>query len=259
MKLKNKVVFISDADSDSGKVIIERLLEEGAALILNSSSAGKAIESLTNQCLEKNITNIIVNVNLCNKEEVDDMLKKVIPSFQAIDVFIHNNNVVKPASVEECTEDLFKELMDVNVKSAFICTQSIGKYMVEQNDGRIIYVSSIHAEKPSGSAAVYSMSKGALKMLSKEMALELGRYGINVNVIELGPIEGDNKKFSSDITRLYDHYERKVPRARLGTYGDLAGLVVYLAGDDSSYMNGASVRMDGGFTLHYIDQKMKEV
>lgn len=124
--------------------------------------------------------------------------------------------------------------------------------------GKIIYVSTIHAEKPTGSAFTYSIAKGAVKMLSKEASLVLGRYGVSVNTIELGPLPSDNAIFQSTLSTLYDDYEYKVPNALLGSDEDLAELVAFLSSDYSRYMNGADIRLDGGFLLHYMNFKMKK-
>ncbi|MNE75690.1 putative 2,4-dienoyl-CoA reductase [compost metagenome] len=94
-------------------------------------------------------------------------------------------------------------------------------------------------------------------MLSKEAALVLGRHGVRVNTIELGPLEGDNDIFESDISTLYHDYEYKVPNAVLGSHDDLAELIHFLSSDSSRYINGSDIRLDGGFLLHYMNFKMK--
>lgn len=94
-------------------------------------------------------------------------------------------------------------------------------------------------------------------MLAKEAALVLGRSGVSVNTIELGPIAGDNEQFESSLSTLYNDYEYKVPNAVLGNYDDLAELILFLSSDESRYMNGSDIRLDGGFLLHYMNFKMK--
>lgn len=94
-------------------------------------------------------------------------------------------------------------------------------------------------------------------MLPKEAALVLGRFGVSVNTIELGPLEGDDELYQSTISTLYNEYEFKVPNAALGSYEDLAELVLFLASDEARYINGSDIRLDGGFLLHYMNFKMK--
>jgi glucose 1-dehydrogenase len=257
VKLNNKVVFITDADSSSGNAIINRLASEGAHFILNSASFGAEIQADLASIQAAGSKTIIVQVDLCKSSDVAPMLEEAVRQLGAVDVLIHNNNVVKPTLVETCEEQLFNQIMDANAKSAFICTQAVGKLMAAQQSGKVIYVSSIHSEKPTGAAFTYSVSKSAVKMLAREAALVLGRHGVNVNVIEMGPIEGDDEVFKSDISSLYDSYQYKVPNAVLGSHDDLANLVLFLSSDEAKYVNGADIRMDGGFLLHYLDFRMK--
>ncbi|MEX2416033.1 MAG: SDR family oxidoreductase [Paenibacillaceae bacterium] len=258
MTIHNKIVFITDADSKSGKAILHQLVSEGAHFILNSPSNGEEIRLDLEQCHAAGSKTVVINIDLCNRSELDATLEQTAQQLGTVNVLVHNNNLVKPASVEYCEEDVFFEILNANTKTAFVCTQSIGKQMIAQQSGRIIYVSSIHAEKPTGSSFAYSASKGAVKLLASEAALFLGRHGITINTIEMGPVEGDNIAFESTFSSLYDSYEYKVPNAILGTYEDLASLVVYLASDESRYLNGAVIRLDGGFLNHYMDHRMKE-
>lgn len=258
MKLHNQVVFVTDADHPSGIAIWKKLAAEGAHLVLCSASRGQAIAQEISQLEQQGARIIAEQVDLCSTEAVDGFLQKAEEHLGPVYVLVHNNNVVKPVSVSTCEEELFQEMLQVNAKTAFITTQAAGRRMAEQQAGRIIYVSSIHAEKPTGSSFAYSVSKGAVQMLSREAALALGRYGVNVNHIQLGPVEGDHYVFYSEISGLYEDYRYKVPSTVLGTYDDLADLVLYLSSDASASINGADIRVDGGFLLHYLDVKTKK-
>lgn len=258
MRLVDNVVFVTDADSDSGKAIVERFAREGARFILGSASGGAAIQDELERLRGAGISVFVTAADLCSTADVEAALDEAARQVGDVDVLIHNNNLVRPTSVETSGEDEFLAILRANAKSAFICTQAVGRRMKAKQSGRVIYVSSIHAEKPTGSSFAYSASKGAVKMLSKEMSLILGRYGVTVNTIEMGPVEGDNERFASEISTLYEDYVYKVPNAVLGDYGDLAGLALYLASDDARYVNGADVRLDGGFLNHYMDFRMKK-
>jgi glucose 1-dehydrogenase len=257
LKLQDKVVFITDADSDSGKAIMNRLAAEGARFLLNSVSGGEAIEQELDRLRALGSNAVVANINLCVSSEVSELLAETAREIGPVDVLVHNNNLVKSANVESCEESLFLEIMNANAKSAFICAREVGRQMAARQTGRVIFVNSIHAEKPTGSSFAYSASKGAVKMLCREAALVLGREGINVNSIEMGPVAGDDERFASDISTLYESYQYKVPSANLGSCEDLAHLVLYLSGDESRYVNGADIRLDGGFLMHYMDFKMK--
>jgi glucose 1-dehydrogenase len=258
MKMLNKVVFLTDADCDSGQAIIARLSDEGASFILNSASDGSQLLPLLQLCQEKGRAAHVVNLDLTSLTQMMSGLEEPLALLGSIDVLIVNNNLVIPVSVETCDEEVFQHLLDVNAKSAFVCTQAVSRQMMEQLSGKVIYVGSIHAEKPTGSSFAYSAAKGAVQMLSREASLTLGRYGVQVNHIMMGPVDGDQHQFYSEISPLYEDYEYKVPNAVLGTNQDLANLVLFLSSDESGYLNGADIRLDGGFLNHYLDPKMKK-
>jgi len=258
VKLQAKVVFITDADHHTGTALIRRMAEEGANFILNSESGGLEIQECLLYCKSLGSKVKVVHLNLCNTSEVCTMLSEAEQPIGAIDIMIHNRRQILQASVEHCSESSFLNIMDTHAKAAFVCTQAVGKQMSASNSGKIIYINSIHSEKPTGSSFAYSVSQGTIKMLAREAALELGRFNINVNTIELGPIQGDNEYFKSDFSPLYDFYSSKVPNTVLGNDEDLANCVLYLSSDEARHVNGADIRLDGGFVLHYMDHRMRK-
>lgn len=257
MKLRDRIALISDADSGSGRAIARKLASEGAALVLNSATAGRDIEKDLEEYAQSGYRVQVVSSQMNSREAVEDVFANAAKTLGSVDLMVHNHQLVRPVSVENCDEQTYQELMDVNVKTAFLCTQACGKYMSAKGSGSIVYVSSIHDEKPTGGSFVYSVAKGAVKMLSREAALYLGRFGIRVNLIEMGPVAGDDQQFASELSDLYLDYMRKIPSAQLGTYEDLANLVWFLSIEESRFVNGADIRLDGGFVLHYMDHKMK--
>lgn len=258
MRLLDKMVFITDADSESGKSIIRRFAGEGARLLLNSASSGEALQEELAWLREEGIPYLTANHSLLKRAETEELLRDAEKRLGPVEVLIHNHNAVTRSSVENCNEESFLNSLDLNAKTAFISTQAAGRSMKERQRGKIIYISSIHAEKPTGSAFSYSVAKGAVKMLTKEAALALGRHGVSVNTIELGPMEGHDGLFKSEISTLYTDFRYKVPNAELGTEDDLAELALFLASDEARYVNGADIRFDGGFLLHYMNFKMKK-
>ncbi|SFE39412.1 NAD(P)-dependent dehydrogenase, short-chain alcohol dehydrogenase family [Paenibacillus algorifonticola] len=257
MKLRDKVVFITDADSRSGRALFRLFAEQGAHFILNSMSGGAHIKEELKRARTLGLNVLVTATDLCSSSRLQAMLGQAAPQLGRVDVLIHNNDLMKPTSIEYGEEDLFLDLLHTNAKTAFICTKVVGQQMADAGSGAIIYVSSIHAQKPTGSSFAYSATKGAVSMLAKEAALVLGRSGITVNTIELGPIEGDDERFASELSTLYEDYAYKVPNAVLGSYDDLAQLALFLSSDEARYMNGADIRLDGGFLQHYMDFKMK--
>lgn len=256
--MPRKVVFIADADSWSGEGLIARFSQGGTDLILNSLQDDKEWEDVLVSCIAAGSKVLVTHADLCSSRDLSTMLDQTEKLLGPVDVMIHNCNVIRPANVESCEESEFVEIMQRNAKSAFFCTQAFGRRMSARGGGSVIFVSSIHNEKPTGASFTYSASQGAVKMLAHEAALFLGRFGIRVNVIEMGPVEGSDVNFQSHISGLYDDYRYKVPGTKLGTANDLAELAFFLAGEEAGYLNGADIRLDGGFLLHYMDHRMNK-
>ncbi|WP_178021579.1 SDR family NAD(P)-dependent oxidoreductase [uncultured Paenibacillus sp.] len=252
-----QVILITDADNPAGKAMIRRFAEDGAHFLLNSMSNGKEATAEIDMAKASGSIVIVKNVDLSVEANVSELVLLAERELGTLNVLIHNNDKLVPMTIEAGSEATFLEVINANAKSAFLCAQAAGKAMAARESGCILFVSSIHAEKPTGSSFAYSASKGAVKMLAKEAALELGRHGIRVNTIEAGPVEGDDERFRSTLTTLYRSYETKIPSARLGTAEDIANVARFLASDEARFVNGADLRLDGGFLLHYLDQKMK--
>lgn len=257
MKLRDKVVFVTDADSASGHAIVERLAAEGARFVLNSASGGGSVAALLERLALAGDRCLVANADLRRSDEANALLELAGSRLGPVDVLIVNHDVLKEASVEYADESVFLEVLEGNAKTAFVCAQSVGKQMARQQSGVIVFVNSIHADKPNGFSFAYSAAKGAVHNLAREASVYLGRYGIRVNTIEMGPVEGDDERFGSDLTSLYQFYQYKIPSAKLGTYDDLANVALFLATDEAGYINGADIRLDGGFLRHYLDVKMK--
>ena len=237
--LKGKTILISDGYSPSGRAIVAAFTNEGANIALNTDDSSRILKSGEYNC------------NICSEDGVNALIGSVIRDFGSIDVLIVNNDHVEPMSILESTDTQVIETMTRNTKSAFMLTQVVGRHMKEQRSGSIIYISSIHAEKPSGSSFAYSMAKSAVGMLCREVVLNLGKYGIRANVIEMGPVEGDKEKFKSDISRLYDNLDLKLNSQPVGTWEQAARLAVFLTDGNCPYINGQSITLDGGFLLNY--------
>ena len=258
MNLRGQVALISDGEAESGRAIARKLLTAGSRVVINVAPTADldSLKAAFGPADKERGEVLWTQYGLSHTADVEDLWKEVLTHWRRVDVLVHNSQLVQPVSVEDCDPQRYQELMDVNVKSAFLLTQAFGR-QAETHSGRIIYVSTIHDQKPTGSSFVYSVAKGALAMLAREAALELGRRGVSVNVIEMGPVEGDDLRFASSLSDVYTAYRFKVPSAVLGTYADLAHLVWFLALPESRFLNGASIRLDGGFHLHYMNHKMK--
>ena len=247
MKLQDKIVWITDAGSASSRRIASKLRDEGAVVVCNYFPARfTATEDAA----------MSTGADPASFEAINNAASAILERYGRIDVLVHNNNKIITASLEDCTDEQFDLSLGYNVKSAYLYTQVVGRIMKAARCGNIVFVSSIHDEKPCGGAFSYSIAKGALKMLAKEMVLDMGPYNVRVNIIEAGPMEGEEKLFYSDMSPLYEHTIEKIANKKLGSMEDIANAVLFFASDDCSFANGSELRLDGGFLLAYYPRRI---
>jgi NAD(P)-dependent dehydrogenase (short-subunit alcohol dehydrogenase family) len=249
MKLKDRVVFITDGASPAGRGIAVRLAEEGALVAANVFPAGPESQESPESLPP---VEFLTRADPCSKAAVDAAVQAVLEKYGRIDVLVFNNNEVIPAALETCGDETFDRIMAVNVKSAYLYVTAAGVSMKERRSGNFVFVSSIHDEKPCGVSFAYSMAKGCLKNLAREMVLDMGKRNIRTNVVEMGPLEGEWERFYSDSSPLYEHAAERVNGLRMGAVRDIAEAVLYFAGEDSGFANGGELRLDGGFLLTYV-------
>lgn len=253
MKLKDKVVIITDGASAAGLAIAELFKAEGAILALNVSPDSPVPDAVKNEDW-----GLVIHANPVCKKEVDAAVGSVMAKYGRIDVVIHNNNEVIQTGLEDCGDEIYDQAMDVNAKSAFLFTQAAGAPMKQAGKGNFVFISSIHDEKPNGAAFVYSIAKGAVKMLVKEMVLDLGRYNVRTNIVSMGPMEGHDKMFYSDLSPLYEHTRERIVNTRYSTHEDAANAALFFAGEDCPSANGSELRLDGGFLLSYYARRRNQ-
>ena len=272
MKLKDKVVLITDGASPTGLAIAEKFKAEGALLGLNVSrdisvSAASLAEGIDKALAVRRAaaiatllaegTGVLVHANPVAKKEVDAAVDAVLDKYGRLDVVVHNNNEVIRAALEDCGDESFDRALDINVKSAFLFAQAAAGPMKQAAKGNFVFISSIHDEKPNGAAFAYSLAKGALKILVKEMVLDLGPHNIRANIVNMGPMEGHEELFSGSISPLYEHTKERIANMRLCTLDEVAAGALFFASDDCPSVNGGSLILDGGFLLSYFSGRKR--
>ena len=249
MRFTGKTVYVTQANTKQGEALALRFAQEGANLVL-----GDACECLVKKVEEAGAKAMIIKPDLSSFETAQVLVDEVKAVFGRIDVLIYNNNTAVKTDLEHLEREVFESQLNDNTRTGFVLTRVVGDHMAEYKSGKIVYVSSIHADKPTGSTVMYSIAKGAINMLCKEAAIFYGPANIECNVIEAGAVEGDVEKFHSEISGLYasDYYmEQRIPRRKAGTDDEIAAVAAFLASSDASFVNGTTMRVDGGFELCY--------
>ncbi|MBD3922274.1 SDR family oxidoreductase [Paenibacillus sp. PR3] len=242
--LIGKSALVTGAGTGIGKGVAIELARRGVkvAIHYNSSDAGardtqQRIEEFSGACM-------IVQADVAEREQIVRMVDTVAAELGGIDILVNNAALQLNIQWFEYTEEQFDRVMNINLKGYWQCMQAVIPYMKERNAGRIINISSVHGKRPTDFDAVYCMSKGGIKMLGRESALELARYGITVNTIAPGAIDVGKFKASHR-----EPNRKKFPLGRVGLPADVASLVCYIASGETSFMTGSTIRLDGGGML----------
>ncbi|GMK39147.1 beta-ketoacyl-ACP reductase [Paenibacillus sp. CCS19] len=242
--LIGKSALVTGAGTGIGKGIAIELAGRGAkvAVHYNSSDEGardtqQRIEEFGGQCM-------IVQADVADREQIIRMVDATVAQLGGIDILVNNAALQLNIQWFEYTEEQYDRVMNINLKGYWQCMQAVIPYMKERNSGRIINISSVHGKRPTDFDVVYCMSKGGIKMLGRESAIELARYGITVNTIAPGAVDvGKFKTSHREPNRL------KFPLGRVGLPSDVASLACYIASDETSFMTGSTIRLDGAGML----------
>ncbi len=255
MKLKGKTAIITGSSQGIGRGIAERFAKEGANVLINyignmemanevqaniESAGGKAI------CVQGDISKI---------DDINSLFDAAIKKFGQVDILVNNAGVERHAPFWEVTEKDYDFVMNVNCKGTFFCSQAMAKHLIEsKRRGKIVNISSVHEDLPFPNFTAYCVSKGGIKMLTRNLGVELGQFGINVNNIAPGAIETPiNKNLLNDPNKL-NYLLGQIPLKRLGQPEDVAGLAVFLSSDEADYVTGSTFFVDGGLTWFYEEQ-----
>ncbi|MDY0168943.1 MAG: glucose 1-dehydrogenase [Thermoguttaceae bacterium] len=247
--LTNRVALVTGAGRGIGAAVAMRLAEAGADVVVNDFFCTDLAEDVCRRIRRLGRRALAVEADLRQTGRIDAMFDHVEAEFGPIDILVNNAGVEYRKSAAECDEALYDTTLDTNLKGAFFCSQRALAGMKERGWGRVISITSVHDERATGFFAPYGMSKGGLLMMTRELALEYSPFGITVNAIAPGAIRTDiNREVLAD-----PQYEAKViariPAGRIGEPDDVARVAVFLAGDDARYVTGASLVVDGGWSL----------
>lgn len=248
MRMKGKNILVTGAARSIGRACAERFAEEGGniAIIDMLEEAGQKTAS---EIAEKfGVKTAFYKCDVGNKTEVDTTVDQVVEDFGHIDVLVSNAGIQRRGDFLEVTEEVFDEVIRTNLKSMYLFGQKVGKHMVARGKGgAIVNMSSTSVRMTMPGISPYATSKGGVKTLTNAMALSLAPHGIRVNAVGPGTILTDLSRdglFSDQEARR--KVLTRIPMRRLGEGRDVAGPVLFLASDDSAYITGETIYVDGG-------------
>lgn len=246
-KLINKVAIITGGAQGIGKSIGIKLASEGANLVLvdiNLDVATQTAKEIENQY---SISTLVFKVDVSNYKEVEEFVNTTIEKFSKVDILVNNAGITKDNLILRMSEDEWDKVLDINLKGAFNCIKAVSKFMMKQKTGRIINVASVVGLMGNAGQSNYSASKGGLIALTKTVAKELASRGILVNAVAPGFIK-------TRMTETLSEEQRKkltdfIPVNRLGEPEDVANAVWFLSIEESSYITGSVISVNGGMYM----------
>ena len=254
MRLQDKVALITGSAGGMGQAAAELFAREGASIIVTDIAAD-AGEQTARNIRKVGGKAIFVQANVANEDDVQHLVRESIDAFGRIDV-LYNNAGIMPADdsgVTDLTEATWDRILDVNLKSAFLCTKYAVPHMIRQGKGSIINIASFVALMGcSVPQDAYTASKGGMLSLTKSFAIQYGRHGIRCNAICPGPIETPLLRGLWTSEEARNLRLNRIPLGRFGQIDDVIYMALYLASDESSWTTGAWLVIDGGISSHYF-------
>ena len=249
--LDGKKAVVTGAARGNGKSIAEALLRAGAEVIL-VDKLEKELEKTTKLFKKKKLKATSFPCDISKNECVNELEEFVIKKYQRLDILINNAGVTYTKNLMAYTDELWENTYKINLKAPFVLSKTFAKYMIKNNQGVIINITSINAELAFPDNPAYVSFKGALKQLTKSLAVDLGRYGIRVNNIGPGYFRTEMTKKSWNNQKIRKQKQNKTVLGRWGLPKDLAGAVIFLCSDSASYVTGQDLYVDGGWLVKGI-------
>jgi len=251
MRLKDKVSLVTGASRGIGKSIALALAGEGSAVALNCSTSLEAAGEVAEVIRGLGRSAIVIRADVAIKSDVDAMFKKVVDEFGKIDILVNNAGMSVVGASEELEENRWRRGIDVMLTGVFFCSQAGGKEMIKQGSGKIINIASVNGIVAFPERVCYSCAKAGVIQLTKVLGCEWARYNINVNAVAAGYVkthlvEDLVEKGMLDIEEI----STRTPIGRLAEPEEIAAAVIFLASEESKYMAGQTLVIDGGWTAY---------
>ncbi len=249
MRLENKVALITGASSGIGKGIAEQFIKEGAKVVINHYPNDKETAAAAQMVKELGENTLALPADVSKRDQVEKMFADAVAHFGWLDIVVSNAGIEMKVAFQDITDDDWNKVLSVNLYGAFVVSQTAVRQMIKQgNGGKVIFISSVHEDIPFPEHTTYCASKGAIRMMMRNMAVDLAPHQINVNNIAPGAIATPINQAVLNDPQDKKNAESEIPWGRFGKPEEVAHVAVFLASSDSDYVTGSTYYVDGGLT-----------
>ena len=237
-------VLVTGGNSGIGKEIASRLARSGYDVAINYKAEATVARQLAQELAGLGGCAIALYADISISADVDEMFTTVLSTFGKLDALVNNaaTQVFRP--LVEVDDSDWDRVIDTNLRGCFLCTQRAARHMKQRGTGAIVNIGSGSNKVPFPNLSSYTASKGAIEMLTKSSAVELGPFGIRVNCVAPGAI--DTERTKAELPDFAGTWARLTPLRRIGTPGDVAAAVEFLLSEDASFISGQTLGVDGG-------------
>ncbi|MCW3147402.1 glucose 1-dehydrogenase [Stutzerimonas stutzeri] len=255
MRLQNKVALVTGSTQGIGRGIAVRLAEEGADIVINGRADDADARESAARVRALGRRACIVAADVASVEDCQRLVRESVAQLGGLDILVNNAGIQTQASFLEASAEDYERVLAVNLRGPFFLAQAFARHLRDAgHGGRIINNSSVHEELPHPNFASYCASKGGLKMLMRNLAIELAPLGITVNNVAPGAVETPINRELLDAPDKLAGLLQNIPAGRLGQPRDVAGAVAFLASADADYITGTTLTVDGGLLWNYREQ-----
>lgn len=239
--MKGRVAIVTGSARGIGQAIAEKFHREGAKVViadLDQAQCDTVAEKLGGESV------LAVQCDVTKRASIEALAERVMEEFGRVDILVNNAGITRDASLKKLTDENWDAVIDVNLKSVFLCTQILTPYMTEQAWGRVINISSVVGVAGNFGQTNYSAAKAGIIGMTKTWSKELGKYNVTANAIAPGYMDTDMVKLMPE--KVLESMINAVPLKRLGKPEEIAAAAYYLASEEAGYVNGTTLNVNGG-------------
>jgi 3-oxoacyl-[acyl-carrier protein] reductase len=247
MQLMGKTALVTGSGRGLGKAVALKLAQMGANIVLNDITASDSIDATAEEFKAAGYNVAVTKGDVRNESDVEEMVKTAVDTFGSVDILVNNAGITRDTLMIRMSVKDWDDVLDINLKGAFLCTKAVTKVMMKQRSGKIINVASVAGVTGNPGQANYSASKAGIIGLTKSTAKEFASRGITCNAVAPGVIQSKMTEVLPD--KVKENYLKSIPLGRFGTPEDVADVISFLASKESNYVTGQVIHIDGGLVM----------